>query len=176
MVIVKIIKISHLKGHISQKNHVLKIIFMQKWTLQCCCPCTEFSSSCYIIFIFSCIFSSPFWRTFLRNTLYIQDKGKGTGNVMRLHALHAVTAPKYDHWLFEEITKVKRGVKVDCYSIWYIVQQPLVATDPYKKRHLFVSLTKYSHLIRIQKTMRVSESSFKELQMYSNLVSVAQFV
>ena len=30
LAIVKIIKIRHLKGHISQKNHDLKIIFMQK--------------------------------------------------------------------------------------------------------------------------------------------------
>ena len=70
LVIVKIIKIKHLKGHISQKNHDSKIIFMEKWTLHCCCTCTKILSFCYIILIFSCIFSSRLWRTFLRNTLY----------------------------------------------------------------------------------------------------------
>ena len=34
--------------------------------------CTEFLYFCYVVFIFSCIFSSHLWRTFLKNTLYMQ--------------------------------------------------------------------------------------------------------
>ena len=37
LVMVKINKIRHSKGHISQKNHDSKIIFMQKQTLTCYC-------------------------------------------------------------------------------------------------------------------------------------------
>ena len=44
--IVKISKIRHLKGRISPKNHDSKIIFMQEWTLHCCCTCVNLLSFC----------------------------------------------------------------------------------------------------------------------------------
>ena len=81
---VKIIKIRHLKGHISQKYHDLKIIFKQNYSLQCCRACTKFLSSCYVIFIFSCIFCSRLWRTFLRNTLYHYNSARVS--LARTHA------------------------------------------------------------------------------------------
>ena len=46
LVIVKISKIRHSEGHISQTNHDLKNIFGQKETLHCYCTCTQFSSFC----------------------------------------------------------------------------------------------------------------------------------
>ena len=44
--IVKIIKIRHSKGHISQTNHDLKNFFVQKSSLDCCFTCTKYSSFC----------------------------------------------------------------------------------------------------------------------------------
>merc|ERR1711989_12052 len=37
LAIVKIIQIGRLNGHISQKNHDFKIVFVQKSTIHCCC-------------------------------------------------------------------------------------------------------------------------------------------
>ena len=45
--------------------------FLQKQTLYWCCSSAKFSSFCEVIFIFSCIFSSLLWRTFLWFTRYL---------------------------------------------------------------------------------------------------------
>ena len=68
---VKIIKNRHSKGHISQKKHDLKIIFMQKQSLYCCGTCTKFSSFCWVIIAGFCLFLSLLWKTFSRNALYV---------------------------------------------------------------------------------------------------------
>ena len=70
LVIVKIIRIRHLNGHISQKKPWFRNYFHVKKTLQWSCTCAKFLSFCEAIFTFSCIFSSHLWRTVLRNTLY----------------------------------------------------------------------------------------------------------
>merc|ERR1712176_1590845 len=53
----------------SSVHPYFEIIFMQKYTLHCCCTYTKFSSFCLVIFTFSWIFPSCLWRSFLRNTL-----------------------------------------------------------------------------------------------------------
>ena len=49
---------------------ILDQFFSQKDSLYCCYKCAKFSSTCKIIFIFSCILSSVLWDNFLWMTLY----------------------------------------------------------------------------------------------------------
>ena len=54
---------------------ILNQFFLQKDSLYCCYKCAKFSSTCKIIFIFSCILSSVLWDNFLWMTLYQIEKG-----------------------------------------------------------------------------------------------------
>ena len=63
--------IRHKICHTYYKNADFESIFSQKDLLYCCYQCAKFSSTCKIIFIFSCILSSVLWDNFLRMTIYI---------------------------------------------------------------------------------------------------------
>ena len=66
--------ISDIKYAISTtKMQILNQFFLQKDSLYCCYMCAKFSSTCKIIFIFSCILSSVLWDNFLWMTLYQLD-------------------------------------------------------------------------------------------------------
>ena len=62
--------IRHKICHIYYKNADFESIFSQKDSLYCCHKCAKFSSTCKIIFIFSCILFSEIWDNFLWMTLY----------------------------------------------------------------------------------------------------------
>ena len=62
--------IRHEICHIYHKNADFESIFSLKDSLHCCYKCAKFSSTCKIIFIFSCILSSVLWDNFLWMTLY----------------------------------------------------------------------------------------------------------
>ena len=62
--------IGHKICHIYYKNADIESIFLQKDSLHCSYKCAKFSSTCKIIFIFSCILSSDLWDNFLWMTLY----------------------------------------------------------------------------------------------------------
>ena len=51
-----------------------KINSMQRWILYNCCTRTKFLFFCEGIFIFSCTLSSLLWKTFKRNTLFIDQR------------------------------------------------------------------------------------------------------
>ena len=70
LVVIKIMDIRHKICHIYYKNADFESIFSQKDSLYCCYQCAKFSSTCKIIFIFSCILSSVLWDKFLWMTLY----------------------------------------------------------------------------------------------------------
>ena len=70
LVVIKIMDIRHKICHIYYKNADFESIFSQKDSLYCCYMCAKFSSTCKIIFIFSCILSSVLWDNFLWMTLY----------------------------------------------------------------------------------------------------------
>ena len=71
LVVIKIMDIRHKICHIYYKNADFESIFSQKDSLYCCYMCAKFSSTCKIVFIFSCIFSSVLWDNFLWMTLYL---------------------------------------------------------------------------------------------------------
>ena len=52
------------------KMQILNQFFLQKDSLYCCYKCAKFSSTCKIIFIFSCMLSLVLWNNFLWMTLY----------------------------------------------------------------------------------------------------------
>ena len=70
LVVIKIMDMRHKICHIYYKNADFESIFSQKDSLYCCYKCAKFSSTCKIIFIFSCILSSVLWDNFLWMTLY----------------------------------------------------------------------------------------------------------
>ena len=49
---------------------ILNQFFCKKDSLYCCYKCAKFSSTCEVIFIFSCILSSVLWDNFLWISLY----------------------------------------------------------------------------------------------------------
>ena len=53
------------------KTQILNQFFLQNDSLYCCYMCAKFSSTCKIIFIFSCMLSSVLWDNFLWMTLYL---------------------------------------------------------------------------------------------------------
>ena len=71
LVVIKIMDIRHKICHIYYNNADLYSIFLQKDSLYCCYMCVKFSSTCKIIFSFSCILSSALWDNFLWMTLYL---------------------------------------------------------------------------------------------------------
>ena len=71
LVVIKIMDIRHRICHIYYENADFESIFSQKDSLYCCYMCAKFSSTCKIIFIFSCILSSVLWDNFLWMTLYL---------------------------------------------------------------------------------------------------------
>ena len=60
LVVIKIMDIRHKICHIYYKNAYFESILLQKYSLHCCYMCAKFSSTCKIIFIFSCILSFSF--------------------------------------------------------------------------------------------------------------------
>ena len=69
--VIKIMDIRHEICHIYYRNTDFESIFSQKDLLYCCYTCAKFSSTCKIIFFFSCILSSVLWGNFLWMTLYL---------------------------------------------------------------------------------------------------------
>ena len=84
LVVIKIMDIRHKICHICYKNADFRSIFLQKDSLYCCYKCAKFSSTCKIIYIFSCISFSVLRDNFLWMTLYH----------FSCHLLHRITHRK----------------------------------------------------------------------------------
>ena len=84
LVVIKIMDISHEICHIYYRNADFESIFSQKDSLYCCYMFAKFSSTCKIIFIFSCILSSVLWDNFLWMTLYME-------NLLKKHPISHIT-------------------------------------------------------------------------------------
>ena len=98
LVVIKIMDIRHKICHIYYKNADFESIFLQKDSLYCCYKCAKFSSTCKIIFIFSCILSSVLWDNFLWMTLY--------------HAIYyASSVIRYNH-LIESLLRIYEHLNV----------------------------------------------------------------